>query len=854
MTKAAIKTVDRTGLKHRSLTGLCFFMLISLNGLAQKDNQKQPLEHILQLLEERFEITFTYIDENVEGITLIAPPAGFDLESSLQYLQENTDLLFQQLDNRFVAISKPVSAVWEICGFVRDSETGEAITGAAIMSTREMTVSDDKGYFKISNLSQGDSVIIRFLGYEITGMQVSELVDVPCKAVYLTQNITALREVVVTNYITEGINKRTDGSFDINTATVGILPGLTDPDVLYTIQALPGIQSINETVSDINVRGGTNDQNLVLWDGIRMYLSGHFFGLISAFNPYLTEKVALIKNGTTAFLGDGVSSTIDIRPENQLTTGFSGGAGVNLINGDAFARIPLSERAAIHVSGRRSIADALETPTYDQYFERAFIGTEVTGFASGTDTVVTVDENFYFYDMSFKFLYDITPRDKLRISFLNVFNDIEYQENELINNVAESRTSGLEQHNLATGINYRRLWNDKLSTQAQLYLSWYELSAINFDIPNNQRLIQENEVLDTGLKLNASLDLHRNISLSGGYQFFEVGISNLEDINNPTFRRSIKNVLRTQAVFAESNYSSASSATNIRMGIRGNIWQKFGKVIIEPRLTISQKFLDYFSLEVLGEMKSQTTTQIIDFQTDFLGVEKRRWVLSNDDDIPVIESKQLSAGIHYNKNDLLLTIEGYVKQVEGITSSSQGFQNQFQFLRAPGSYEASGIDFLINKKFDRFNSWLSYSLADNTFQFDEFIPPSFPNNLEINHTLTIGTSYQNRHLHVSAGLNWHTGRPFTEPDEENSIVDNNINYEFPNSTRLRDYLRVDLSARYNFTLTRDVKAQLGASLWNLFNRKNIVNAYYRMNRNSQPDLVEQFSLGVTPNFMFRIDF
>lgn len=64
----------------------------------------------------------------------------------------------------------------------------------------------------------------------------------------------------------------------MNTAEFGILPGLIEPDILQTVQALPGIKSIDETVSDINVRGGTNDQNLILWNGIKMYQSGHFLG------------------------------------------------------------------------------------------------------------------------------------------------------------------------------------------------------------------------------------------------------------------------------------------------------------------------------------------------------------------------------------------------------------------------------------------------------------------------------------------------------------------------------------------------------------------------------------------------
>jgi hypothetical protein len=42
-----------------------------------------------------------------------------------------------------------------------------------------------------------------------------------------------------------------------------------DPDVLQSIQALPGVESTNESIANINVRGGTNDQNLMLWDNIK---------------------------------------------------------------------------------------------------------------------------------------------------------------------------------------------------------------------------------------------------------------------------------------------------------------------------------------------------------------------------------------------------------------------------------------------------------------------------------------------------------------------------------------------------------------------------------------------------------
>jgi hypothetical protein len=368
-------------------------------------------------------------------------------------------------------------------------------------------------------------------------------------------------------------------------------------------------------------------------------------------------------------------------------------------------------------------------------------------------------------------------------------------------------------------------------------------------------LIQENEVMDTGLKLESDWKPGDRFQLVSGYQFFEVGIGNLEDINNPVFHRYIKRVIRNHAIFAEGNYISESNKTNIRVGVRENYYPKFDRWITEPRFVFNQRIKDYFSVEILGEMKSQTTAQVIDYQNDFLGIEKRRWVLSNNEDIPVIKSKQASMGIHYQRKNLLISLEGYFKAVDGITSSSQGFQNQYQYVRSSGKYNILGLDFLINRKFGNLSTWLSYSHTKNTYEFVEFEPTEFPNNLDIKHSLTFGTSYRANHFQLSAGLNWHSGIPYTLPSAEETIIENRIQYEAPNTSRLDDYLRVDLSTKYWFRLgSGKTRATLGGSIWNVFNHLNVINIYYKINDQGQIEQVQRYSLGITPNLMFRIDF
>ncbi|MBT8260269.1 MAG: TonB-dependent receptor, partial [Bacteroidia bacterium] len=245
--------------------------------------------------------------------------------------------------------------------------------------------------------------------------------------------------------------------------------------------------------------------------------------------------------------------------------------------------------------------------------------------------------------------------------------------------------------------------------------------------------------------------------------------------------------------------------------------------------------------------------QIIDLQNDFLGIEKRRWVLANNTDIPVLESRQISAGIQYNRRNLTLSAEGYFKTVDGITTRSQGFQNQYQFVDAIGKYDVKGIDVLINKKFNNFSTWLSYSYRVNDYSFNDLnFGNSFPNNSDIRHATTLACSYNLNNFKISAGANWKTGKPYTEPNNDSLISENFINYSLPNSSQLDDYIRADVSANYKFKIS-NYEAEIGLSIWNVLNKKNTINTYYVLNDNTISK-IENSSLGLTPNASFRLTF
>lgn len=658
-----------------------------------------------------------------------------------------------------------------------------------------------------------------------------------------------LEPVTITNYLTQGITKKKDGVLEVDYQNFGVLPGLIEPDVLLTLQTLPGVQSVDETVSNINIRGGSNDQNLILWDGIRMYQSGHFFGLISAFNPYQTKKVELIKNGTDASYGSSVSGVISMKTDTVVNRDFRAALGLNFINIGAFLDTPFGDNASLQVSARTSLTPFFITPTYEQYYDRAFQGTELF---QTNDEVTPDNEQFSFNDFSLRWLYDLSKKDRIRVNFINISNFLNFDEAAIIDEEVESKKSKLTQKSLAAGLFYKRIWNPNWQMSAQTYFSNYRLQATNVDLLDDQRLFQENEVLETSFKLISQLNLTENFSSDTGYEYIETAISNTQDVNNPRFGSYERKVLRTHALFSSLMYSSDDKSTSFKLGGRLNYFHKFHRWRLEPRASFNQRFWKNFHLEILGEMKSQATTQEIDYQTDFLGIEKRRWHIANNEDTPILHSKQFSIGLHFDHKGWLISLESYLKEVTGITSQSQGFQNQYQFAKIIGSYKVKGMDFLLNKKFGHFSSWIRYSLTDNTYTFSDLPEKHLPNVVEIAHSFHLATSYRLRDFKISAGMKWRSGKPFT-PLTEEGLESGNLIYEPAFSKNLKNYFRVDLSASQKFKLGEKIDAYVGISIWNLLDTENVLNSYYQETKEEVVQ-IEQPGLGITPNFSFRILF
>lgn len=827
---------------------------------AQNKDKAVVLKNIFENISKKHNVNFNFIEEEIAVFKLIPPANSFTLQEKLNYISEKTQLKFEFISEKYISIINNQKLDKPLCGYLLDEETKEPIQNATLLvtGTNTYTITNENGFFELKTKS-ANTIEISHLNYKSELIQSSFLYVENCPKLYLKNITTALENVIAQTYLTKGITKKSNGTYEIKPKKIGQLPGLTEPDVFQTMQQIPGINATDESISNTSVRGGTHDQNLFLWNGIRLYQTGHFFGLISSLNPNLAHKINIAKNGTSAFYGDGVSSSVLISTHADSIENTKGAIGINLINADFYTKVKTSNKSNIEISGRRSYTDLVTSPTYTNYFNKIFQNTIVTNYFDNQNIKYNSNEDFYFYDFTAQYHQKIKQKTDLFVDILSISNVLDVLQTKTENSLTTSKYSCLEQQTYGINALLKTDWNAKNSSEISIYASYYNINSENESIENNQIFNQENIILDTGIKLQNSHILSDKFTFLNGYQFNEIGIRNVDIVNTPVFSRKIKEVLKNHALIAELKYRSANDKFNGRIGFRQNYIQEFSTFIFEPRIQLNYKFTPFFQLEIMGESKHQTTSQIVDLQQDFLGIEKRRWTLSNNEDIPIVKSNQASLGFSFNKNNWLLTLENFYKKVDGITSMSQGFQNQFEFVKTSGNYTVYGSEFLIQKQFKPITAWISYTFQENNYDFNTLNPATFSNNFEIKHALKSAIISDFKNIKLAIGAQWFTGRPTTFPSSSTPIYTDpetpTVGYQMPNSSNLEDYFQVNFSGSYAFNMGKKSKLNLGFSIQNVLNNKISVNQHYRINNNT--NIVEQVntsSLERTPNAFLRFTF
>ncbi len=848
--------------------------------------ENQSIPEILEAFKNQYQFDFSYDVEAIKNIKLTIDQDSISIDSLVGLVKEQTQFILQKVDDRSYILVENDETI-EICGIVIDSAaTFELIQANIIKDKNAIKLTDEQGSFRL-RLRPGDSISISYLGYDTKTVKASIFSDSSCDTIRLKPQVQNLSQVVINEYLTTGVQKNKDASINVSTKKLRILPGLVEPDVLQSLQLVPGISSPTEDPAGLHIRGGTPDQNLVLWDGIKMYHNGHFFNQISTFNPYIVKNVKVYRGGTSVRYGDRVSGAIIIESDDDLTEGFKIGGGVNFTHADLFTKVPLSEKVGIMGAFRRSTTDLYQNIGYNNLVRKVFQNTRADISDDTTENTLeeeSREDNFFFSDTNFKVVWN--PNANNTVKFSTIF-----AENKLDNTIPLDSTNTFSTkdiykiQNAGASLNWRKKYSNNSVQKANFHFSSYDtkynivrkLNSIDQNI--NYNYTQNNEVKDIGMEYSLDIPIAKKQSIALGYQY---AYNETKYINNEAFTgdfeeailNSTEGYTNNHTLYSEYTYKGAKTYANF--GFRGSYLSRTDQFFVEPRMFSSVEVFKNFRITASAELKNQQLNTYSDFGSlspsiGGLPIADKVWLLSGntsrDGDvffIPVLKSRQFTFGTLYTYNGWNFDLEGYYKRLTNITSFSDPI---FEFASIAngntdidiGKEERIGFDFLLKKRIHNYRFWIGYSLSKTLVTFPTIQQKSFPGSFDQRHIFNISQTLKVNHFEFALGWNYATGSPFTKliPDE-NGFAGNIIGPNGINANKFKAYHRLDASAvyRFNFKTKNPWGGMLGLSLRNIYNRKNTVDqGFIGVGENDiRIEAFERKSLQLTPDVVIRFNF
>lgn len=233
-----------------------------------------------------------------------------------------------KVDQRLSLAFVILTSVFPVMSAFAQNETG-AVVGMVILQSGEpaanATVVLDEtkfgaivmedGSFLIAEVPVGAyAVRVRLIGYEQT-MPLNVRVragDTARVRVTLRENEIELSQILVTGSRRQAAEDTRPSVTTMTPRESKYLPGAAE-DVLRSLQALPGVTSVNDFSSQLVVRGSGPDQNLIMIDGFEVLNPYRLYGVISMFNPETVSDISLQTGGFAAQYGDRLSAVIDVK-------------------------------------------------------------------------------------------------------------------------------------------------------------------------------------------------------------------------------------------------------------------------------------------------------------------------------------------------------------------------------------------------------------------------------------------------------------------------------------------------------------------------------------------------------------
>ena len=788
-----------------------------------------------------------------------------------------------------------------IGGKINDINSGESLPYAkvTIKDTNRTTTANQDGSFTILNIPVGSILVINKMGYESKEIKVSSDTKRLIINLYKLEKDSLIEDVVVVGSVNSNMMQQSGISqFSLSPDLTRSLPNLGEQDIFRSMQLLPGVSGSNESSSGLVVRGGTIDQNLVLFDDFTVYHVDHVFGFFSAFNNNAIKDVQFYKGGFGAKYGGRMSSVVDITGKDGNTEQFGIGASVSLLSTNAVVEQPFADGAGSFIlTGRKSYQsdlynDILESVTGEN--QNAQAGTSTPGqFALGR---FSIEPESYFYDMNAKLTYRLPNDDKFSISFYNGADELD-NSRDVDGNADISRLCELfdgngpfggtfceeeisfavgtidlsEWGNTGISAKYSHQWNDRLDTNfvisASEYFS-YRDRLINTQViyedsddeptTGESSSNEDNQLDDFTVKIENDYYLNQWNTLSFGLQYTQQNID-FSLIQNGDLVLETKNEGATSTVYIEDEI--VINALTVIPGLRVSKYSINDEVYTEPRLSISYELNDTTQLRAAFGDYHQFALSVA--RQSIEEGPRNFWTLADGETVPVSKSSHFILGATHYVGNYNFNIELFHKEYEGLSEFTQqtrpirnedgtGLTLILEQEFHTGSGTASGVELFLQKNIGDLTGWVGYTFSEVIYDFPTVSDTTYFADQDATNEFKTVLMYRWGDWDLASTFIYATGRPYTEVL---GVVEDTFppTYEVgaKNDLRYDDYHRLDLSFTYNFS-RRGLDGQAGLSIFNLYDRKN---QWYTEYEIIEGEILETEITyrGFTPSLFFKVD-
>ncbi|URC14128.1 carboxypeptidase-like regulatory domain-containing protein [Flavobacterium sp. B183] len=829
---------------------------IDNNVLISGDYSNKAIQDVLSKIFEDTDLNF-FITKN--KVILTKNSIIYDKFQNDKVKAGNIPIFFQQYDSvkkNKTDQAAPIALIgkesidsetdfYTISGYITDLKDGKPLADITVKAknTTATTVTNAQGFYSLKLPVGLATIEIESLLYNNTARKImiysDGTLDFP-----IIEKINQLKEVLVKGKNSQNIRTAITGVTTIEAEGVKTVPlVLGERDVLKIALTIPGIKTAGEGSSGFNVRGGKEDQNLMLLDNGTIYNPAHLFGFFSSLNPYTINKVDIYKGGIPSEFGGRLSSVFDITSKNGNTEKFSGEGGIGPVTSNLTASIPVVKgKASLLLGGRATYSDWI-LKTLD-------------------------DENLKNSQASF---YDLFAKYSHKINKNNTVEGTAYYSKDKYTITPDSL---YQYSNRLISLKWKHAFNEKNNSELNVSNSEYKFS-IDYESVNPESFIFKYKINETqaSLKFNSELNSKHKFTYGISSKLYNVSPGELSPDGETSIVTPIKvdDEKGLESALFFSDKFKITEKLLLDVGARYSLYAALGastqkiykedvpktpstvieektygnnKVIttyggFEPRLALRYIFDESLFVKA-GFDKNYQYIHLLTNNTTQSPTDT--WKLS-DLNVKPQSGLQYSLGIFkkLDYKDIELSLEGYYKTSKNILDYKVGanllLNKDLETELLQGNGKAYGVEFLLKKSTGRLNGWLGYTYSRTFIKLDSKFNDEkvnngayFPTNFDKPHDVSIVMNYKFTHRYsFSSNFVYQTGRPITYP-----IGKYNYNgaeytlYSDRNKYRIPDYYRLDigLNIEGNHKIKKLAHSFWNISIYNVLGRNNPYSIFF----------------------------